>query len=67
MATAFDPAVRLVFVPSVLVAGTNFALFWYLLSGDVTSIAYDPEFRAYIGAIAVPVAVLALVVSGPSG
>ena len=60
MATAFDPAVWLVFVPSVLVAGTNFALFWYLLSGDVTSIASDPEFRAYISAIAVPVAVLAL-------
>jgi trk system potassium uptake protein TrkH len=60
-AAAFDPAVQLVFVPFLLVAGTNFALFWYLLSGDVKSIAYDPEFRAYIGAIAVLVAVLALV------
>jgi trk system potassium uptake protein TrkH len=58
---AFEPAVQLTIVPFMLVAGTNFALFWYLISGDLKSIAYDPEFRAYIGAIAVLIAVLAVV------
>ena len=57
----FSSAVQLTFVPFLVVAGTNFALFWYLLSGEIKSIAYDPEFRAYVGAIAVLVAVLAVV------
>lgn len=58
---AFEPAAQWTIIPFMIVAGTNFALFWYLLSGDVRSIASDPEFRAYIGAIAILTAVLALV------
>jgi len=58
---AFEPAVQLTIVPFMVVAGTNFALFWYLLSGDIRSIIDDPEFRAYIGALAALTGVLALV------
>jgi trk system potassium uptake protein TrkH len=57
----FSPVAQLTIVPFMVVAGTNFALFWYLISGDIKSIAYDPEFRAYIGALAVLIAVLAVV------
>jgi trk system potassium uptake protein TrkH len=57
----FSPVAQLTIVPFVLVAGTNFALFWYLISGDIRSIANDPEFRAYLGAVAVLTAVLAVV------
>jgi len=57
----FSPVAQMTMVPFMIVAGTNFALFWYLISGDIRSIADDPEFRAYIGAIAVLIAVLAVV------
>ena len=58
---AFSAPAQWAFVPFMAVAGTNFALFWYLLNGDVRSVAADPEFRAYVGALAVITAVLALV------
>ena len=58
---AFEPVAQMTIVPFLVVAGTNFALFWYLISGDIKSIAYDPEFRAYVGALAVLTAVLAVV------
>jgi len=56
---AFGPAVQWLVIPFMIVAGTNFALFWYLLNRDVSPIARDPEFRIYIGAIATLILVLA--------
>lgn len=58
---AFSAPAQWTILPFMIVAGTNFALFWYLLNGDVRSIAEDPEFRAYIGAIAVLTATLSVV------
>jgi trk system potassium uptake protein TrkH len=56
---AFSPAVQWLFVPFMLVAGTNFALFWYLLNGEADRFLGDREFRTYLGAVTVIAAVLA--------
>ena len=56
---AFDPAVQWLFVPFMVVAGTNFALFWYLLNRDVEAMVGDPEFRSYLGALTVLTVLLA--------
>jgi trk system potassium uptake protein TrkH len=56
---AFGPAVQWLVIPFMIVAGTNFALFYYLLNRDLTPILSDPEFRTYIGAIASLTLVLA--------
>jgi trk system potassium uptake protein TrkH len=56
---AFSPVVQWVIIPFMVVAGTNFALFWHLLEGDFRAVLEDTEFRAYTGAIAVLIAVLA--------
>jgi len=55
---AFSPVVQWLFIPFMVVAGTNFALFWYLLNGDLDLFLGDREFRTYIGAIAVLIVVL---------
>ncbi|WP_276272545.1 TrkH family potassium uptake protein [Haloarcula litorea] len=55
---AFSAAVQWVVIPFMVVAGTNFALFWYLLDGDLSALVEDSEFRAYAGAIAVFTAIL---------
>ncbi|WP_254279032.1 TrkH family potassium uptake protein [Haloarcula marina] len=55
---AFSAAVQWVIIPFMVVAGTNFALFWYLFDGDVRAPLEDTEFRAYAGATAVFTAVL---------
>ncbi len=49
---AFAAPAQWTIIPFMLVAGTNFALFWYLLGGDLRGLVTDPEFRAYIGAVA---------------
>ena len=56
---AFGPAVQWLFVPFMIVAGTNFALFWYLLTRDISPVTTDPEFRAYLGALTTITVVLA--------
>lgn len=48
---AFAPIVQWVIIPFMVIAGTNFALFYYLLNGDISSFLRDPEFKVYIGAI----------------
>ncbi len=58
---AFSAPAQWTIIPFMLIAGTNFALFWYLLSGDVRSLFEDPEFRAYIGLIGLLTATLAIV------
>ncbi len=56
---AFGPVVQWAFIPFILVAGTNFALFWYLLNRDIDSFLGDREFRTFIGATTVLAAILA--------
>jgi trk system potassium uptake protein TrkH len=66
---AFSPAVQWLVIPFMIVAGTNFALFWFLLNRDVDLFVGDPEFRTYIGAIVATTAVLAVLLflgSAPS-
>ncbi|MFC7075633.1 TrkH family potassium uptake protein [Haloarcula halophila] len=55
---AFSVAVQWIVIPFMVVAGTNFALFWHLFDGDLGRPLRDREFRAYAGAIAVLTAVL---------
>ncbi|MEF8779937.1 MAG: TrkH family potassium uptake protein [Haloferacaceae archaeon] len=49
---AFSPAVQWVVIPFMLVAGTNFALFYFVLQGEYRSFFTNREFRAYVGAVA---------------
>ncbi len=48
---AFAPAVQWAVMPFMLVAGTNFALFWYVLRGQPRRLVNNAEFRAYVGAV----------------
>ena len=57
----FSAVVQWVFVPFIVVAGVNFALFWHVLRGEARRLFDNPEFRTYAGAIAVLVAVLGAV------
>jgi trk system potassium uptake protein TrkH len=61
---AFSAVVQWAIIPFMVVAGTNFALFWHLLEGDVRTLLDDVEFRAYAGALAVLTAVLAALLYG---
>ncbi len=45
---AFSPAVQWVITVFMILAGANFALFWYLLRGDFR-IVKNEEFRWYVG------------------
>ena len=57
---AFSAAVQWVFIPFMVVAGVNFALFWHVLRGEAEIMLKNTEFRTYAGAIAVLIAVLGL-------
>jgi len=48
---AFSPAVQWLVIPFIVVAGTNFALFYFLLRGEYVQVFQNREFQAYIGAI----------------
>ena len=62
---AFSAAVQWVVIPFMVVAGTNFALFWYVIHGEPRRFLRNTEFRAYAGAIAALAALLgALLYSG---
>ncbi|MFB6270830.1 MAG: TrkH family potassium uptake protein [Halobacterium sp.] len=58
---AFAPVVQWVFVPFMLVAGTNFALFWYVLRGEPRRLTDNTEFRWYLLAVGLFGAVIAAV------
>jgi trk system potassium uptake protein TrkH len=49
---AFSPAVQWAVMPFMVVAGTNFALFWYVLRGTPRRLTANTEFRSYLFAIA---------------
>ncbi|WP_254768820.1 TrkH family potassium uptake protein [Salinilacihabitans rarus] len=61
---AFSAAVQWVVIPFMVIAGTNFALFWYLFSGETRRIVQNTEFRSYAGAMAVLTAILAALLYG---
>ncbi|QCW02306.1 TrkH family potassium uptake protein [Natrinema pallidum] len=48
----FSAIVQWTAIPFMIIAGTNFALFWHVFSGDGHRFVRNSEFRAYIGAIA---------------
>ena len=50
---AFSAAVQWVIIPFMVAAGTNFALFWKALHGDLGQVFRDSEFRFYAGALGV--------------
>ena len=56
---AFSGAVQWVIVPFMFAAGTNFALFWRLFSGEPRKLLRDSEFKTYFGVVGVFTAVLA--------
>ncbi|MFA9427201.1 TrkH family potassium uptake protein [Natronorubrum sp. A-ect3] len=62
---AFAAVVQWVIIPFMVIAGTNFALFWYVIHGEPRKFIRNTEFRAYAGAIAALIGVLgALLYSG---
>ena len=50
-AEAFTPAIQWAMMPFMVVAGTNFALFWHVLQGRFRKLTTNTEFRAYLLAI----------------
>jgi len=50
---AFSAAVQWVIIPFMVAAGANFALFWHALTGNPERLPRDPEFRFYVGTMAV--------------
>ena len=61
---AFSAAVQWAIIPFMVVAGTNFALFWHVLKGEAERLYQNSEFRAYTGLLAVFTAVLAAILFG---
>jgi trk system potassium uptake protein TrkH len=55
---AFSPAIQWAFVPFMVVAGTNFALFWYALDGRVDKLTDNAEFRSYLAVMGLVTAAL---------
>jgi len=55
---AFSGAVQWVIIPFMFAAGTNFALFWRVFSGEPRKLLNDSEFKAYFGIVGVMVAIL---------
>ena len=47
---AFSPAVQWLVIPFMLIAGTNFALFYLLFQDDYAEFLQDRELQAYLGA-----------------
>ena len=62
---AFTPAVQWAVMPFMIVAGTNFALFWYVLQGEPRELIENTEFRSYLLAMtAVGAVISALLFAG---
>ncbi|KTG14801.1 TrkH family potassium uptake protein [Haloferax profundi] len=58
---AFSAAAQWVIIPFMVAAGTNFALFWHVLTGEPKRLVRDTEFKSYLGIIGVISAILAAV------
>jgi len=64
---AFTGVVQWVVVPFMFAAGTNFALIWQALTGDLDALFGDAEFRFYAGVVGAFTALLAgLLFAGPT-
>jgi trk system potassium uptake protein TrkH len=61
---AFSAAAQWIIIPFMIAAGTNFALFWHVLTGDPRQLIRDSEFKFYVGVLAVLTAVLTAVLFG---
>lgn len=48
---AFSPAVQWLLIPFIIIAGTNFALFYFFLQGEYIEVFRNYELQAYIGTI----------------
>ncbi|UVE51997.1 TrkH family potassium uptake protein (plasmid) [Haloferax larsenii] len=48
---AFSPAVQWAVMVFMIIAGTNFALFWYVLKGEPRRLVENSEFRSYLFAM----------------
>ncbi|TKX74822.1 TrkH family potassium uptake protein [Halorubrum sp. GN11_10-6_MGM] len=57
---AFSPVVQWAFVPFMVIAGVNFALFWYVLNDDPREMFENTEFRAYLGLVTAFAGILAV-------
>ncbi|MFB6267183.1 MAG: TrkH family potassium uptake protein [Halodesulfurarchaeum sp.] len=64
---AFSAAVQWVIIPFMIAAGTNFALFWHVLTGEPDHLFRDEEFRFYLGLLGVFTAVVAAILFTDSG
>jgi len=64
---AFSPAIQWAIMPFMLVAGTNFALFWYVLQGEPRRLTDNTEFRGYLLAVVSFGAVLSAVLYSGAG
>ncbi|WP_415381436.1 TrkH family potassium uptake protein [Halosimplex sp. TS25] len=49
---AFSPAIQWAMMPFMIIAGTNFALFWYAFNGQIRKLIDNAEFRAYLALMA---------------
>ena len=58
-AEAFSPAVQWAIILFMLVAGTNFALFWYVVRGEPDRLTHNAEFRSYLLAMGIVGALVA--------
>jgi trk system potassium uptake protein TrkH len=58
---AFTPAVQWAVMPFMVVAGTNFALFWYVLQGEPRELIENTEFRSYLLAMTAVGAVISAI------
>ena len=56
---AFAPIVQWAVVPFMILAGANFALFWYAIRGEPERLVRNAEFRSYLFAMGVVVSLLA--------
>jgi trk system potassium uptake protein TrkH len=64
---AFTGIVQWVIVPFMLLAGTNFALIWQAVTGDLNALLEDSEFRFYVGVLGTVSALVAgLLFTGPT-
>ena len=57
---AFSPIVQWTIIPFMLLAGVNFALFWYVLRDEAAKLVENTEFRVYLGLAALLSGVLAV-------
>ncbi|APX96126.1 TrkH family potassium uptake protein [Natronorubrum daqingense] len=61
---AFSAPVQWILIPFMVVAGTNFALFWYLVRVEPRRFLENTEFRAYAGVIAVLTGIVGVMLYG---